>query len=497
MARSDRDRARPEPGLRTATDHDRTLAGRAGGAFFAAAGVLGLVASPFLGTWDAPQFVASNAVLAVISVSLLVAPWARLPPQTLFVIPVIGHAFFWTADALLPGNAQHFAPFLMLPHVYAGTFLRRGSSLALAPLSALAVSTIPPIRNLDTALFIALCVLVGELLAHVAHRARQSRYRVDAVLRATRELADAPDTAHAVEFLRHHAGRLLGGDVVSVHLADPTTPGVLDKNGTEERWRMHADGEPSGVGEVMDSGSTLFVPHALRSPVVSLRHLRASGCRSVLYVPLPGARAPIGALVIAWRRTRRRVSELDLEVVELLSADAGRVFERIARAEEMETRSLSDPLCGTGNRRRWEQRIDRLEPDDVVVIVDVDHFKTVNDTKGHPYGDAVLQALAAVLTAAARTGDDVCRIGGDEFGVVLAACGAAGARRYLDRVTTLWQGTGENTGFSHGHAVVTEGAAAVETVRAADQALYRAKATRERQPATATAEPRQPSRPAQ
>jgi hypothetical protein len=85
----------------------------------------------------------------------------------------------------------------MLPHVYAGTFLRRGTCVALAPLSALIVLTIPSIRNVDMALFIALCVVVGELLAHLSHRGRRNRYRVDAQLPGTWTWNETNDRAPA------------------------------------------------------------------------------------------------------------------------------------------------------------------------------------------------------------------------------------------------------------------------------------------------------------
>jgi GGDEF domain-containing protein len=70
----------------------------------------------------------------------------------------------------------------------------------------------------------------------------------------------------------------------------------------------------------------------------------------------------------------------------------------------------------------------------------------------------------------------VCRIGGDEFGVILSKGGAVGA--YLDRVLTLWDGADEPASFSTGHAVVEPGVTVAETIRRADEALYRAKRRR-------------------
>lgn len=467
---------RPSASLgRAAHRRDGVVAGRTGGILFTMAGALALVTVPFVGAAETGRLVAVLALFTAISVALIALPWGRLPPLAPIAIPIIGHAYFRIGEWLVPGITGQFAPFLMLPYVYAGLFLRQGTCLALAPLTALVVWTMPSSRDVDVALVVAVGVLTGELLAHVARRDRRSRQRLDAVLHATRELVAATETADAAHTLRDHTARLLHGDVIRVHLTAWDTDLDADRQATTA---IHPS---TGVGKVMSSGASLFVADARTSPLVSPDLVHQERCRSVLFVPLVGARAPIGALVIGWRRPRRRMNQLDHEVLELLAADAGRVLERIARTEEMESRSLTDALCGIGNRRRWEERIGRLEPGDAVVIVDVDHFKAVNDTRGHPYGDAVLQALAAVLAAAARSGDDVCRIGGDEFGVVLAGSGPEGARRYLDRVTTLWEGTGETTGFSSGQAVVADDADAAdadETIRAADQALYRAKSAR-------------------
>ncbi|HVB31102.1 MAG TPA: GGDEF domain-containing protein [Gemmatimonadaceae bacterium] len=101
----------------------------------------------------------------------------------------------------------------------------------------------------------------------------------------------------------------------------------------------------------------------------------------------------------------------------------------------------SDPLTGCVNRRALENRLradwrlaKRRGSHVAVVAIDLDHFKKVNDTRGHPVGDVVLQQLAGIMKATARDTDTVARLGGDEFVVVLPDTGWEGAVVFADRL---------------------------------------------------------------
>ena len=89
--------------------------------------------------------------------------------------------------------------------------------------------------------------------------------------------------------------------------------------------------------------------------------------------------------------------------------------------------SVRDPLTGLYNRRHMDEAFADLfmEPNTVfsLVMVDVDHFKTINDTYGHSCGDEIIQRVSGILTAAIRKYDMACRYGGDEFLLILTGCG--------------------------------------------------------------------------
>jgi diguanylate cyclase (GGDEF)-like protein/PAS domain S-box-containing protein len=114
------------------------------------------------------------------------------------------------------------------------------------------------------------------------------------------------------------------------------------------------------------------------------------------------------------------------------------VTERKRREAQLQTMALTDALTGVPNRRAFFERVDMelahlrsgLVPAAVLIMLDIDHFKRVNDRYGHAVGDVVLKALVAQVARQLRRGDMLGRIGGEEFAVLLSGAGAdVGMRR--------------------------------------------------------------------
>jgi diguanylate cyclase (GGDEF)-like protein len=103
--------------------------------------------------------------------------------------------------------------------------------------------------------------------------------------------------------------------------------------------------------------------------------------------------------------------------------------------------SLKDPLTGLANRRYFQNVLSREidvvarsgEPS-LLLMLDIDHFKHVNDTYGHPAGDAVLQAIAKTLSKCVRPMDTVARIGGEEFVIILPSCQGHYGQQVAERI---------------------------------------------------------------
>jgi len=108
-------------------------------------------------------------------------------------------------------------------------------------------------------------------------------------------------------------------------------------------------------------------------------------------------------------------------------------------------------------------------------MIDLDHFKRINDTLGHAAGDAVLARFGRTLSAEVRVGDTSCRLGGEEFVVVAAGMDEGGARELVDRIRAAWvEAAPHPVTFSAGLAPITA-SGGTPALLAADRALYRAK----------------------
>ncbi len=151
------------------------------------------------------------------------------------------------------------------------------------------------------------------------------------------------------------------------------------------------------------------------------------------------------------------------------------VTEQVLQTEALRSQSRHDALTGAWNRRyldEFESREAERGPWGTIVI-DLDHFKHINDTQGHERGDQVLVAFAQFLAHTARESDAVVRSGGDEFLVLLAdtaepAVAALGARIVEESSTAP-------IGFSIGHAVRSGGESLAATIARADAAMYSAR----------------------
>ncbi len=144
----------------------------------------------------------------------------------------------------------------------------------------------------------------------------------------------------------------------------------------------------------------------------------------------------------------------------------------------------TDLLTGLPNRRAFLDAVERGQGplrSDVVLMVDADRFKQVNDRFGHSVGDICLQQMAAFLRGQIRDNDIVARMGGEEFAVLLEGTSLSDAARSAARIANgVMIHAGENEIYvtmSVGYAVRTNSAPIDVILRQADDALYRAKAT--------------------
>ena len=227
-----------------------------------------------------------------------------------------------------------------------------------------------------------------------------------------------------------------------------------------------------------------------------IRHLRASPDRRHLPIIALGSQDQKAQRLEALRLGADDVvvapwdeEELSLRMSGALSFRA-RVDALVEEAQALHELSVTDGLTQTHNHRFFQDRLkeefrraQRYDDSLALVLLDVDHFKAVNDAHGHQVGDEVLCAVAHAIQKAVRDTDLVARYGGEEFAVILPRTGLPGALTVADRI---WRAVGAlQAGPGRGVKVTASLGvagypgrnvlAADQLLRSADEALYRAK----------------------
>jgi diguanylate cyclase (GGDEF)-like protein len=205
-------------------------------------------------------------------------------------------------------------------------------------------------------------------------------------------------------------------------------------------------------------------------------------------VAVPFAMDGQGTGVLAFQDDARdgsRIQQRRVAVVEQAVAHAATALARVALLEHLQKNALTDGLTGVANRRAFDVALarevalsGRTGAPLAVIILDLDKFKSLNDTYGHLAGDDVLRAVGAALRGCTRQGDLVARYGGEEFVLLLPGATEDDAVTAAQRVRDLLrevEGPRAITASLGIAGLPTHGATGPELLAAADEALYAAK----------------------
>jgi len=175
-----------------------------------------------------------------------------------------------------------------------------------------------------------------------------------------------------------------------------------------------------------------------RTPIFGSTSLKGLGALKV--VPLKAGVTALGALVLGARSRGAYPRDVVLQL-EVVAMQAGQSIERARLFDRTERLATTDGLTGLQNHRTFQERLDaqlaqaeRYGKRTSLLLCDVDHFKSVNDTYGHPVGDAVLRGIARILQKEARNTDVVARYGGEEFAIVMPETDTGGAMVIAERI---------------------------------------------------------------
>src|SRR6476646_119594 len=214
--------------------------------------------------------------------------------------------------------------------------------------------------------------------------------------------------------------------------------------------------------------------------------------------------SPTGTLAVFWRRAEKELGEDDLSALEELALTAGKAIENARQFEELHELAVRDPLTGLHNRRYFHDTLDhevkrahRYDRRLAMLFFDLDDFKAINEEIGHLGGDSVLAEVAQRLRLVVRGADIPCRVGGDEFAVILPESSLEDTDLFFRRLQIAIQGQPigriPSLQISAGMAELQRDDDATSLFRRVDQALYRAKRAGKGRVMTAADEPEESS----
>jgi diguanylate cyclase (GGDEF)-like protein len=213
------------------------------------------------------------------------------------------------------------------------------------------------------------------------------------------------------------------------------------------------------------------------------------GLSALKIFPLRSGESVVGTLVCGSRDASAFPEAVQKEL-SMLALQAAEALVRTRLYEQAEKMAITDGLTGLLNRRTLNARLQgRLREAQrygrplSLLLLDVDHFKKVNDTYGHPAGDAVLRGVANLLLTEARETDIVARYGGEEMALILPETEARGAHAIAERIRKAVGAAHHPTGQGSLQVTVSLGLSTWPSggdtpealLEAADSALYRAK----------------------
>ena len=365
----------------------------------------------------------------------------------------------------------------------------------------------------DSAIWIAVGLALGAVVVAVAfavvvllslRRGPEARVANESAgdMEMARALADARDDARRA--------RELGEIGTSIDLDDVLNR-TLDAGqrlpGSDAAMIVLPQGDGTGEDQPLVATAGMSAEEAVRQPIGGPPDGQAARAVRIAYsytreetaedgdllrggvsIPLRDGDGgePIGTLAIFWRGDARDATDRELALLEELAARAGPAIENARRFREARQLADLDALTNLHNRRYFHEtlarecaRAHRYDRKLALVIFDIDDFKAINDRIGHLAGDAVLAAVAERLQSVVRSADIACRVGGDEFAVILPESTLQDAEQLYRRVQfavgSRPLGPFERTHLSAGIGELRPEDDAKSFFERADEALYRAK----------------------
>jgi two-component system cell cycle response regulator len=293
---------------------------------------------------------------------------------------------------------------------------------------------------------------IDELVARIRTNLEVKRYHDDlaAMLRISQAVSSSLDIDHVLFTIVSELAEVVQSDRASlIKIVDGQSGYVVATQDDPElrNFRIDLDGYPE-IQEASKEQRVVVVDDSHDDLLMSGVRERMPARKSILIVPLQVKDEELGSYVLQSSRLHRPYTENEIKFAQVVASAAANGLTNAALYEQVESDNQrltklanTDDLTGLYNHRYFYQRLEeeykraeRYASDLSLILLDLDHFKQINDTFGHQQGDAVLRELATVLHRTTRETDLLARYGGEEFAVLLPETHLAGAFQQAERL---------------------------------------------------------------
>jgi diguanylate cyclase (GGDEF)-like protein len=354
-------------------------------------------------------------------------------------------------------------------------------------------------------LLVAMVSLTARALQGAQEAVEAARHRIalEQLLQVSSRLSERRSIDEVLQEVCDGVAGALDFQKVAIELVDPET-GLLtaraaagwDALSAAPDWRVSVDEIRPLLDPAFEVEGCFLVPQATALARTPQRTVFASSMNGRgphawdhhwLVVPLHDEAGEVVGRIWADDPTDRLLpSPSRLQALRVFANQAMMAVIAAGHVEQLRAQADRDSLTGLLNRRAFMreltteiERSTRYGRRFVLALCDLDEFKKINDTDGHPAGDRALEAVAALLEGTVRASDFAFRVGGDEFALLLPETDAAEAQDAVGRIVTALAGDSvlaHGLGISFGLALFpVHGKTPEELIRRADQALYAAK----------------------
>lgn len=311
------------------------------------------------------------------------------------------------------------------------------------------------------------------------------------LLRITETILTQLDPRVVIDEIVERLGAIVAFDNLAIHLHDAAAHEMrplVARGGHAERFLTARTHDDEGLtGWVFQHGEATLVPDQLTDPRVRPFVDLGPEAGSLMALPLRDREGISGVLTLERLGQGRSFTGEEFELVQLFAAQASIAMQNAEAYHHVEIRARTDGLTGLSNHTTFREALARAvtrgDPFSLLML-DLDDFKSYNDTFGHPAGDELLRGLAAVLRGSIREADSVFRYGGDEFALLLPGTETSGALRVADKVRRAVRAVRAGEGPQASRRITCsiglatfprDGASADELLLAADRAAYASK----------------------